>query len=662
MSTTDSPAPPRQRGEGRHITRGQDATEFHPPSGWVSDDGDWYEFSCGCRFPIDHDLPAVHGHPSVIYDVQAAPLTCEATWDLISSGRTKGVFQLESSLGKCWAKRLKPRSIEHLAALTALLRPGCLASRDERGVSMTELYCRRKNGEEPVTVDIEAVRSILEPTYDIVVFQEQFMQIAQVVAAFNLVEVDKLRKAAGKKDQQAMTEVGVLFVDKATALGLISREDAERLFANIKKSARYAFNLAHSVSYALDAYYTAHEKTHWPLYFFTAYLRYAIDKQKPLDEIRALINDARSFGYSVQPPRFSELEAHFATNGVDITFGLSDVKDIGERSVAQMVAAVRDREQESGQPVTTWSWYDFLVYFSEQSDARTIKRMIEVGALRDLGIDRLRLLAEYDAWKKLTDTERRHIAALGEPYIQMKAVRERVEVDVLDLPKGLKKKDVLLQMSEDEARARYGTKKVLQSKPVHDEAGDVVYEAVTDDLGNPVVLAPASPCTSLVDALRSLLDRPGAVTKGRREHVESTLALLLRPPTPLVDKPYWIAKKEEETLGVPLTFTHVEGADQAKIDATCKEVREGRIDRDATIGVEIQEVRENTVKNGPNRGKTMAYLAVADKTGPLDDVTVFADSWKRFGRILSREKAVVAITGYISQDRGSFIVKNVEEI
>src|SRR4051794_39635189 len=97
----------------------------------------FFEFPCGCKFPIDETRPLVHGHGAIIYDPRTAPLDCEATWDLISSGKTKGIFQLESGLGRTWSKKLKPREIEHLSALVAILRPGCLNNRDENGVSTT---------------------------------------------------------------------------------------------------------------------------------------------------------------------------------------------------------------------------------------------------------------------------------------------------------------------------------------------------------------------------------------------------------------------------------------------------------------------------------------------------------------------------------------------
>jgi DNA polymerase III alpha subunit len=647
----------------------QETVKFHVPKGKVSADGTRYEFSCGCSFEIDASRPLVHGYPSIRYRVEDVPHDCEATWDLISAGRTKGVFQLESSLGKAWARRLRPRNLEHLSALVALLRPGCLKAKDERGVSMTELYCRRKNGEEEVVIDIKAIEHILAPTYDVLCYQEQMMQIAQIVAAFTPVEVDKLRKAAGKKDQKLMTEVGVIFVDKAEKLGVITREEAERLFANIQKSGRYSFNKSHSVCYAIDSYWTAHQKAHIPVYFFTSYLRYAKEKQDPLKEIRALINDAKTFNIEVQPPRFHDFDPHFSTDRVVITFGLSDVKGIGVKNVAKTIAAIGGVEQEVGRPSIQWTWFEFLVYFSEHSNAAMIKKMIEVGALRNFRMDRLRLLAEYDAWTRLTVTERERIAVLNRPLYKMEAVKETVEVEVDDYDKA--------EMKAYRARCKE-CKKNGEEKPEHppaigkkmakkkvsarDEDGNVIYREVLDDDEEPIVIDEAREANTLIEAITQLLERPGAVGKDRREKVEAIRDLLLHPASPLEDKPYWIAKKEEEALGLPITCTHVDAADKSMVDTTCKELREGKDLYEMTIGVEINEVREIAVKNGKNRGRKMAYLCVSDETGALDDVTVFSEAWAEYGHLLAREKTVAALQGRKDQQRGSFIVDKVWEI
>ena len=131
----------------------------------------------------------------------------EAVWDLICDGRTKGVFQLESSLGRHWSKQVRPRSIKELAALISLIRPGCLKAKDANGKSMTQVYVDRKSNKEPVTYPDEALKESLSETYGVLVYQEQSMKIAQRLAGFDLKEADALRKAIGKKKAGLMEEV-----------------------------------------------------------------------------------------------------------------------------------------------------------------------------------------------------------------------------------------------------------------------------------------------------------------------------------------------------------------------------------------------------------------------------------------------------------------------
>src|SRR5690606_5207206 len=142
----------------------------------------YYVFPCGCKFPIiNEELNRVEFDARL----ENIPLDCERTWDLISEGNTKGVFQLESRLGQMLAKKLKPRTIEHLAALISIMRPGCLeAIRD--GKSVTDHYIDRKNGVEPVEIFHPSLQPALGATYGEMIYQEQAMRIAQDVAGFNL--------------------------------------------------------------------------------------------------------------------------------------------------------------------------------------------------------------------------------------------------------------------------------------------------------------------------------------------------------------------------------------------------------------------------------------------------------------------------------------------
>lgn len=165
----------------------------------------------------------------------------EKTWKLFSEGKTKGIFQLESNLGKSWAKKVSPKNIEELSALIAIIRPGSLKSYYE-GKSMTQHYVDRKHGREDVSYLHESLKDILSPTYGVLCYQEQSMRIAQIVAGFDLQEADVLRKAIGKKNANLMMQVKTSFIEGAEKVGLVSKEEAAEIFGWIEKSSRYAFN------------------------------------------------------------------------------------------------------------------------------------------------------------------------------------------------------------------------------------------------------------------------------------------------------------------------------------------------------------------------------------------------------------------------------------
>lgn len=197
-----------------------------------------YKFDCGCSYPVRQEKPL-----RLAFKVNDIPYNCPAVWQLLSKGITKGVFQLESQLGRTWTKKLKPESLEHLAALGAILRPGVLRAIDESyKCSLTELYCKRKNGELPVEIGLPCLTEVLAPTYGVMTYQEQAMKIAQIVAGFNLQEADVLRKAIGKKIAEEMAKVKVMFSEGAKRTAVITESEAQELFSWIEKSQRYSFN------------------------------------------------------------------------------------------------------------------------------------------------------------------------------------------------------------------------------------------------------------------------------------------------------------------------------------------------------------------------------------------------------------------------------------
>ena len=288
---------------------------------------------------------------------------CEKTWGLFHEGRTKGVFQLESNLGRSWSKKLKPNSVEELAALVALIRPGCLKAISD-GKSMTQRYVDRKRGIEEVTYLDPSLEEILKPTYGVLVYQEQSMRIAQQIAGFNLQEADILRKAIGKKKAGLMAEVKNSFLKGAESKGIVTKAIAEEIFSWIEKSSRYSFNKSHAVVYAEMSYWSAYDKAHFTEEFFLAYLYYANEKQDPHEEVYELVSEAKLFNMETKTPNITNVSDKFNIQDGVIYFGIKDIKSLAGKSGDKALEAIGEVTKELGKPASKWSWMEILLYFS----------------------------------------------------------------------------------------------------------------------------------------------------------------------------------------------------------------------------------------------------------------------------------------------------------
>ena len=331
----------------------------------------------------------------------------EEVWDLICEGRTKGVFQLESSLGKHWAKEVKPRSISELAALISLIRPGCLKAYTD-GKSMTQHYADRKKGMDPVDYPDGSLEPILKETYGVLVYQEQSMKIAQQLAGFDLKEADSLRKAIGKKKAGLMEEMKQVFMDGAERQGIIKKEVAGEIFSWIEKSNRYAFNKSHAVSYAIDAYWSAYCKCHRLERFYVSYMNRSDRKPKPEIELKQLIMDAKMTGLDTYPPRLNHMHTNFIHENGKIYFGMRHIKNVGTKECDKI------EEIKKTEDITTYTWLDCLVKIIHRGkiNKRAAIAMISVGAFngKNNRESRQKMLYEYDSWNNLSAREKDAIA------------------------------------------------------------------------------------------------------------------------------------------------------------------------------------------------------------------------------------------------------------
>ena len=360
-----------------------------------------YEFPCGCSFPVLQEFD--DGRiPLLDFDIEKVPQDCKAVWNLLGEGKTKGVFQLETSLGRQWTKKLKPENLEHMSALGALLRPGSLRAVDEQGISMTEHYCRRKNQQEEVSKYQQDLDLILNPTYNVLSYQEQSLQIAKVIAGFTLQEADSLRKAMGKKLAAEMAKCKKIFLDGAAKVGKVTKEQAEEIFGWIEKSQRYSFNKSHAFSYGTTGYDTAYIKAHFPLAFYTSWLYHAKNNQDPRQEISELVNDAKLFDIEIQVPDLRDLEKNFYTDGKIIKFGLSDIKGIGEAQVNKLTETIKNLKLD----LNSLDWKSFLLECGMFLTPNILMKLIQVGALKWMQKLRQDMLEEFKVFDSLTKLER----------------------------------------------------------------------------------------------------------------------------------------------------------------------------------------------------------------------------------------------------------------
>ena len=303
-------------------------------------------------------------------DINTIPLDDKASFDLLRASTTTAVFQLESSGMKDLIRRLQPDSFEDIVALVALFRPGPLQS------GMVDDFIACKKGEAQIKYPHPELEPILKPTYGIILYQEQVMQIAQVLAGYTLGGADMLRRAMGKKKPAEMAKQRSIFMTGAEQRG-VDAGVAAGIFDLMEKFAGYGFNKSHSAAYALISYQTAWLKTHYPAAFMAAVLSADMDNT---DKVVHLIAECRDMKLKVVPPDINLSNYHFTEQtGDTVVYGLGAIKGVGQGAIEGMLA-----ERAAGGPFAD------LFDLCQRVDLRKVNRrvfdaLIRAGALDSLG-------------------------------------------------------------------------------------------------------------------------------------------------------------------------------------------------------------------------------------------------------------------------------------
>ncbi len=312
-------------------------------------------------------------------DMEKVPLDDPDTFRLIQKGRTTAIFQLESRGIRELIVRLQPDQFDDLVALVALYRPGPLQS------GMVEDFINRKHGRETIAYPHPDIAPILKPTYGVILYQEQVMQIAQTLAGYTLGGSDLLRQAMGKKKVESMNRQRAVFRDGAVERG-VRPAVAEHIFDLMEKFAGYGFNKSHSVAYALIAYHTAWLKAHHPAAYMAAALSAALQST---DRVVLLLADCAELGLEVRPPDINA--CHHGFRPLDqrtILYGVGALKGVG-RNVSETIEAERARNGE----------FRDLYDLCSRLDPRTVTRrvleaLVKSGALDGFGVHRAALMAD----------------------------------------------------------------------------------------------------------------------------------------------------------------------------------------------------------------------------------------------------------------------------
>ena len=365
---------------------------------------------------IERALDLIEASGAARPDIDSVALDDTAVYSMLSRGDSVGVFQMEGSGMRALMRNLRPDRFEDLIALISLYRPGPL------GAGTHNLYAERKNGEAPVEYPHADLKTVLADTYGIMVYQEQVMQAAQVMAGFSMVDADRLRKAMGKKIPSVMAEQEELFVDGSVELGH-PRELGKELFDLISHFAGYGFNKSHAAGYALVAYQTAWLKAHFPAEYMAALLT---SSKSNKDRTALYLNECRTMGVEVLVPDVNSSESDFVARDGVVPFGLSAIRNVGEG----VVGLITEERKENG---SYQSFQDFLERVDLAAlNKRTIESLIKAGAFDATGLPRKGLIAVYE---QMLDTvvSRRRAEDMGQ-YSLFGSDEPSVQSGVVDVP------------------------------------------------------------------------------------------------------------------------------------------------------------------------------------------------------------------------------------
>lgn len=600
------------------------------------------------------------------FDINDIPLDCLATWQLISSGRTVGVFQLEKKLGQDWSAKIKPDNIEELSALVSILRPGPLEA------GMSQDYADIKFARKKISYLHPALKPILEPTFGCLVYQEQAIRIATDIAGLTPEAADELRKAIGKKKPELMAKIKGKFVSGCQEYGGIEKESAEEIFGWIEKCQRYSFNKAHAMGYALGiSYPTAWLKCHFPQEFFTSYLTFSQYKSDPKEEIYGLVQDARLFGVDIFPPDIRLGNVHFQMTEKPhkgIFFGLSHIRGVGTSAIQKIVTETKDTTGNG----SLESWGNFLAAVPDFHRNVGIA-LIKSGACDCYNMERSSMVRELEVvlGTSVRDTTGKKVEIKGLTSKEKIYFFNQLQQDVMTT------QEILLQMSQPPGKkiktiGQMTKKELIETAIGYLDQADVAFDGITDGDSKVVYTSPDEKETWLNDlgsrtkkqigelmldnGYTDIAIKPPCSSDARRNVVMKKAEML---EDQISDTNTTTAIAEKHFLGIALSCSQADDADHTLATHTCLDIAKAPNGEGVVVCAIIDSVKHTKTKRGKNPGQPMCFITMSDSTYSIDHAVVFPDA---FGRLKAFCKDDLICLIYGDKKNGSFIVKDIQKL
>ncbi|MEU9405650.1 DNA polymerase III subunit alpha [Streptomyces sp. NPDC048281] len=350
-------------------------------------------------------LDTIQGCLDLVHDQRAHDIDLEAwedefedplVWDELQAAHTLGVFQIETNSGTRLCERMRPKNVAELADMVTIVRPGPMNS------GLTDLYLRRRAGEQAVTYPDPRLEKVLAPTFGAMIYQEQVMAVTRLLAGYDESEADGVRRILGKKKVSAIADAGQEFLSRVD----MPREQAERLWSQMAEFSKYGFNKSHAYAYAFLAYWTAFLKVNYPREFLTSVMSVLSADDK--DRVPEFVKEARRLDIEVLPPDINASGAGFRPDPASyaLRYGLDSVKGVGAAAVADI---------QVGQPFTTWE--DYEARRGPKANAGVTALLARVGAFDSLVPNRRGLEAKLLAAKTKEDARCVHKIEVFEPDV-----------------------------------------------------------------------------------------------------------------------------------------------------------------------------------------------------------------------------------------------------